>query len=203
MLKRLVVVAAVVGIPSLASGAFADRPPREASLSVTGGAAIMGAAEDPGPNRIGSMVGASLAWDHPPPAYPETDGTAEGHLDLVPELTLFSYGDRGGLLAGVRLEADLAQRGMGLFKVSARMSRWFAPRIGVIQGAQGPIVGGDFGEMFNLGRSPWRVGLTMGVLGWREAGGQYPTPIDGTIAFQAEPPGTHQLAITFGLIVSR
>jgi hypothetical protein len=196
MWKPAVAVAALVAMPALAHAE------RSTALSVTGGVAVMGDADDIGPNRMGSLVGASLAWDRPAPDYPES-GTAVARGDLVPEVTLFSYGDRGGLLAGLRLELDIAQRHMGLFRVSARMSAWLAPRIGIIQGADGALVGGDFGEMFYLGRSGWAVGVTMGMLTWREGGSVgVPTPVGGTIAFQPEAPGSQQLAITMGLIVA-
>src|SRR5438045_12440 len=125
---RKLVVLAVLALPSLA---HADRP-RELSLGVTGGAAVMGDPEAIGPDRMGSLIGASLLWDRPAPDYPELDGTAKARGDLVPEATLFALGDRGAATAGLRLALDVSQRAMGLLRVSARMSVWLAPRVAPI-----------------------------------------------------------------------
>ena len=129
-------------------------------------------------------------------------GTARAQGQLVPEVGLYSFGDRGGVLAGVRLEADIAQNRMGLFGVSARTSLWLAPRVGLIQGAQSAMLGGDVGESLSFGN--WSVGYTVGMLTWQEGGGGLvDTPVNGGVAFTAEPPGSRQIAITFGLVVAR
>lgn len=194
-MQRCLVVAAVLLVPGLA---YADR---STTLSVTGGVALMGDAEEDGPNRMGSALGATLAWDRAPPDFP-APGTARARGDLVPEVTLMAFADRGGILGGLRLELDLAQSKMGLFRNSARASFSIAPRFGLIDGADSPIAGGDFNEVFYLGKSKWHLGITMGVYTWRESGTlDVQTPVAGNLRFRAEPAGSQQLSILMGLIV--
>ncbi len=199
-MRRCLALAVVVAFPALA---HADPTPRETALSVTAGGALMGPCCDPGsgPDRLGSLVMASLAWERPPAPYPAW-GTAIAQGQIVPEATLFSFGDRGGLMGGLRLQADIAQSHMGVWGNSVRMAFWLAGRFGAIQGADGGIAGGDFGEMF-FTQSNWRIGMQMGVYTWIEGGTAQTMPVaNGGVAFKAEPPGSRQLSVTFGLTVA-
>ena len=192
---------ALVTVPAVAN---ADRG---ATLGITGGGAIMGDANAIGPDRLGTLVAASLSWEQPAPEYPDQPGTARGRGQLIPEATVIGLGDRGGVLGGVRAQLDVAQRSMGLFAISARMSIWFAGRLGLVQGAQSPIWGGDFGEIFYGGHQGWRAGMVVGVLTWKETGSDLVPIANGggavPVAFKAEAPGSQQLAITFGIVVAK
>jgi hypothetical protein len=190
-----IVIAIVMLVGS--SVARADRGP---VLGLTLGGALVG--DTQAPDRLDSLVGASLAWQKSVPELPAV-GTAVGQVQLVPELGLVVLGQRGGALAGVRLQADFAQHGMGVFHVSARMSMWLEPQVGVLRDADGPLLGGDFGEMFLVGRGDWQVGGVMGIYTWREPGASTPVPVAGTIDFAPGAPGTRQIAATFALVVAR
>ena len=190
----------VLALPLFTSATARAERERAAALSVHGGGAVIGDADAVGPDRFGSVIAASLAWDRPAPDFP-APGTARARGDLVPELTLMALGDRGVALAGARLELDLAQSKMGLLQVSARMSLYIAPRIGLIDEGGSAVLGGDFGEIYYLGRSDWRIGFDFGVLTWREEDpGQ--VVLDGATAFRVDP-GTRQIAMYVGLVVTR
>lgn len=181
-------------------GSSVARADRSAVLALTGGGALVG--DTQAPDRFDSLIGASLAWQRSVPELPAY-GTFVRQVQLVPEVGLVLLGQRGGALGGLRFQADFAQHGMGMLHVSARMSMWLAPQIGVLKDADGPLLGGDFGDLFMVGSRGWQVGGVMGVYTWREPGAASPVPVAGTIAFAPGTPGTRQIAATFALVVAR
>lgn len=192
--------AIVLGIAAVLVSPVA-RADRGVTLGITAGGALVG--DTQAPDRFDSLLGATLTWQRPIPELPAVAGTATGQVQLVPEASLVALGDRGAALGGLRLQVDLAQRSMGLFHVSARMSLWLSGKVGVLRDADGPIVGGDVGELFQIGSGGWQLGGLVGVYTWQEPG---PVPVavalrPGTIAFSVEP-GSQQIAATFALLVA-
>ena len=189
----------VIGLVMLVGSSVAHAD-RGAVLGLTGGGALVG--DTQAPDRFDSFIGASLAWQKPIPELPAI-GTVVGQVQLVSEVGLVLLGQRGSALAGLRFQADFAQHGMGVFHVSARMSMWLAPQIGVLKDADGPLLGGDFGEMFEVGSGGWQVGGVMGVYTWQEPGVAPPVAVAGTIDYAPGTPGTRQIAATFALVIAR
>lgn len=192
---RSALVLAVLGV----LGSSVARADRGVVLGITAGGALVGGAQ--APDRLDSLIGATLAWQKPIPQLPAL-GTATAQAQLVPELGLIAMDDRGAAMAGLRLQLDVAQHGMGLFHVSARMSVWLSGKVGLLRDADGPIYGGDFGELFEVGSGGWQVGGVFGVYSWREPQAAYPVPVAGTVFFRPGDPGTQQFAATFALVVA-
>ncbi len=181
---RLVPVAAVAlvlgSVRTAAAEEAAPLPPRTATLGIVGGFALFDLDQaDPyarGEPRADGFIGASLAWDTPPPAYPARPGYVV-HAEVVPEVQLLRIGDGGLVLGGLRFEVDLAQKEQGLFKVSARTSIWLAARAGVGVVADGIIGSVDVGSTIYVGDA-WRFGYAIGALLWEQPE-PLPLPIDG------------------------
>jgi hypothetical protein len=184
--------------------AHAERE-RTTALAVTGGYAIVGIDE----NAVGEtvpMLGASLAWDRTPPAYPLAPGYRWAG-DLVPEVTLARIGDDAILMSGVRLELDYAQREQGLFRISGRGSLWIAPRLAVLLEDSQLLAGGEVGASMRIRSSGWTFGYWFGVLGWPADDAAAPPPDSLALApdtglLDRPPPGS-TLTFLAGLTLSR
>jgi hypothetical protein len=164
---RAALILAVIAIPSLAR---AD-PPRRVTFGVMGGGMFI---QPPGqrgrPDIVGSMVGASVRWDRPPPPQP-IDRKLRVRADLAPELSLLAFGDRGAVAAGVRLQLEHGERTSHGWYDPPRFSLSIAPRVGFLAGADTPLVGVEEIFEFYGPRSAWSVGWSLGMYEWRE-----PTP---------------------------
>lgn len=108
----------------------------------------------------------TLGFENAPLAMPPTRGW-DAAVAFVPELTTGAVlgAERGDLFLGVggRVELQLAQREMGLLKVSARFAIYAAARalvIGKDQDTAGELV---FGEYFYLGGGRTRIGGEVSV----------------------------------------
>lgn len=205
---RISLVIATVGAATAvattaAPAARADAPARRTVLSVMGGVAVFGLEQPAGsdlPDAVG-LIGATLAWDTPPPDYPAAPGYAV-RGEVVPEVELMRMGDDGVVLGGLRLELDIAQRQMGLLGISARSSIWVSGHAGIAQFADRPVVSGEIGATLYAGDA-WRFGYWFGLLGWNEpqtAVDTTPVPPGGGVAFAGAPADT-KLAMHAGLFV--
>lgn len=108
----------------------------------------------------------TLSWEHAPLAMPATPGYNVGG-SLVPELIAGAFFDdiraQGFIGAGLRAELKLAQREMGLLRVSARGSAYIAAR-GLVVGEERKAFGElAIGEFIYVG-SKTRLGFEVNML---------------------------------------
>lgn len=199
--------AAALALVAAPAAARAETPAparsRAPTIGVLAGFALVDLGEaDPysgGEPRALGFLGASLAWDTPPPAYPAAPGYAVKG-DVVPEIQLMQLGDGGLVLGGVRVELDIAQKEQGLLRLSARSSIWVAARAGVGDLAEGLIGAVELGSTIYAG-SAWRFGYAVGALMWREDEAAEPLPVDGGVIYNhAEAP--LDAALTLGIFVA-
>ena len=155
-MKRLVPLLLVVA----SSTATAD----DRATTITLGAMAGGfEAADEELGRADGVFGprVTLAWEHPALALPATPGYRVAFA-LVPELHggAFVLDERADMFigAGLRGELKMAQREMGLLKVSARGSVYVALRGLVLGASRQSFVELAFGDYFFIGRST-RVGI--------------------------------------------
>jgi hypothetical protein len=111
----------------------------------------------------------SLGWEHAPLEMPAERGYRFAAA-LVPELVAGAFVDdrraRGYIGAGLRAELRMAQREMGLLRVSARGAVYIAAR-GFVLGDERKAYGEvTLGEYLLVGRA-MRLGVEAGVIGGR------------------------------------
>ncbi len=113
---------------------------------------------------IGPRV--TLSWEHAPLAYPDAPGYRFAGA-LVPELLGGAFVDdvraRGFIGAGLRAELKMAQREMGLLRISARGGVYVAARGIVLGDERKPFGEFSFGEYLCVGDTA-RLGVEGGVL---------------------------------------
>ena len=169
------------------------------------------------PDRI-TVVGATVSWEDGPLPYPAKPGYALRGA-LVPELHLdrLSVDEQGlgklqdttlALAIGLRIDVGLAQREMGLLKVSARAGFFAAAKLGVLGDAERtPLVGVRGGEFLWISDRA-RIGVELDVT--RIQGQQDPAvifPVGGGLArvppwaFSDPRYTTITAALTFGGIL--
>jgi hypothetical protein len=148
---------------SLLAASRAHANERATTLTI-GGTSALG---EPGGQTEAVLGRATLAWEHAPLDLPARRGYAFASA-LVPELFV------GGLLsddraegfvgAGLRAELKMAQRDMGLLRVSARAAAYVAARALVIGERRAPAFELAFGEYLLRRHGFGRIGLEIGVL---------------------------------------
>jgi hypothetical protein len=111
----------------------------------------------------------SLAWEHAPLEMPAERGYRVGGA-IVPEIVAGAFFDdvraRGFIGAGLRAELKLAQREMGLLRLSARGAAYIAAR-GIVVGDERDVYGEfTIGEYLLVGRTG-RIGIEGGVIAGR------------------------------------
>jgi hypothetical protein len=98
----------------------------------------------------------ALSWEHARIAMPATPGYAVDGL-LVPELHVGTSQDderiEALLGAGLRAELRMAQREMGLLRISARATFYAAVRGSIVGKARDPALELVFGEQIYLGKT--------------------------------------------------
>ena len=108
----------------------------------------------------------TLSWEHPALALPPSRGFRFATA-LVPELVGGAFIDdvraQAFLGAGVRAELKMAQREMGLFKMSARGAIYLAGRGMVVGDARKPFGEIAFGEYFLVGHTA-RIGFDFALV---------------------------------------
>jgi hypothetical protein len=188
-----------IGFLLCAAPASAERRP---SLGIDGGFAIAGDLDASNDEPVTTpYLGATLAFDTPPPAYPAEPGYAWAGA-LVPQLSIARLDGRGAFLLSVRLEADYAQKQQGLLRVSARGSLWLAPKLGFVEDAESLAIGGDIGSSLMIFSTGWTFGYWFGVLAWNVREPDVPQP---GVAARLLPGDDTPLIVsmTAGLMLSR
>lgn len=163
----------VVVLAALAAPAMAERQPVVTGKLGAGVASLADAEPGSEPDGV-TAVGLSVSWEEGPMAYPDKPGYAT-RGELVPEvqvmrMTFDHARDRtqldttNAITAGVRLQLAIAQRDMGLLKVSARASVFASVRLGVVADPDRTrVIGGGFGERIWLG-DRYQLGVELDVL---------------------------------------
>jgi hypothetical protein len=127
----------------------------------------------------------TLAWEHAPLPLPATRGFVVG-VALVPELLggAFFFQDRmeGFIGAGIRAELKLAQREMGLLRVTARSNAYLAMRGMAVGEDRDPLVEFAVGQNFIRWHDWTRIGYEVAVLLERRAS---PSCVDCVYAHDA------------------
>lgn len=113
----------------------------------------------------------TLGFENAPLAIPATRGYVLGGA-LVPELLAgaFVLDDRavGFVGAGVRLDLKMAQREMGLMRLTARGSAYFAARGMIVGEERTPVLEFGFGQFFARLSSWTRIGYEVDILASRQ-----------------------------------
>lgn len=152
-MKPLPCLALAVGLAAVAP-ALAHADDRTSVLSV--GALFGGQSTgDDGAYMTGGMR-ATLSFEHAPLPYPDAPGYNVG-FSFVPEIIagamLDSEHAEGQLGVGARLELRMAQREMGLLKISAHGGVYLGARA-LVSGDQRIVTGEiSLGDYFTLGRT--------------------------------------------------
>ena len=129
--------------------------------------------------RPDPMVGPRLllSWEHAPLELPDTRGYRFAGA-IVPELVGGAFIDdvraQGYIGAGLRAELKMAQREMGLLRISARGGLYLAARGMVVGEERLPFGEFTLGEYIYIGRNT-RLGFDIGVLAGRNSDAMFET----------------------------